>query len=36
MALIYRNETWGDALAKQHQDEMIDLITASLKQGDGG
>jgi hypothetical protein len=30
MALIYSHETWGDALAQQHQDEMIAIIEDSL------
>ncbi len=29
MAFIYSHETWGDTLAKQHQDQMIALIKAS-------
>jgi hypothetical protein len=35
LALIYGNETWDDALAKDHQDEMITLITDSLNRDNG-
>ncbi len=30
MALVYRNTTWGDALARQHQTEMVELVRAYL------
>ncbi len=35
MALIYSHDTWGDALAKRHQDAMVSLLTASFEQDNG-
>ncbi len=31
MALVYRHTTWGDALAREHQAEMVELVRAYLR-----